>query len=154
MLLETTYLENFYIIGIAVRTTNQNGQAQADIGELWGRFFRQNVISQTPDKISKDLYCVYTNYESDFQGPYTTVLGCRVVSLQNIPDELTGLTIPAATYQVYMSQGKLPDCVGETWHYIWQNAQNRKYIADFDVYGPEAQNPEAAIVKTYVSITE
>ena len=27
------------IIGISVRTTNQNGQAMQDIGNLWERFF-------------------------------------------------------------------------------------------------------------------
>jgi predicted transcriptional regulator YdeE len=154
MLVETTTLENFYIIGISVRTSNANGQAQADIGELWGRFFNQNRISQIPDKISEDLYCVYTDYESNFEGPYTTVLGCQVASLEYIPDGFTGVTFPAANYQVYTSQGKLPDCVGQTWNYIWQNARNRKYTADFDVYGPEAQNPESATVKTYLAVTE
>ncbi|QNF32462.1 AraC family transcriptional regulator [Adhaeribacter swui] len=153
MQFETTVLDEFYIIGISVRTANANGQAQADIGALWSRFFNQNIISQIPDKVNNDLYCVYTDYESDYQGPYTTVLGCKVQSLQNIPDGLSGIPIPAANYQVYTSQGKLPDCVGQTWHYIWQHTQNRKYTADFDVYGPEAQNPEAAIVKTYLSIT-
>ncbi|RDC65352.1 GyrI-like domain-containing protein [Adhaeribacter pallidiroseus] len=152
MPLETIALDELYIIGISVRTSNANGQAQTDIGELWSRFFRQNVINQIADKISPDLYCVYTDYESDHTGPYNTVLGCKVPNLQDIPAGLTGITIPAANYQIYTSQGKLPDCVGETWQSIWQNAQNRRYAADFDVYGPEAQNPESAIVKTYLSV--
>ncbi|HZV12359.1 MAG TPA: effector binding domain-containing protein, partial [Candidatus Kapabacteria bacterium] len=31
-------LDEFNIIGISVRTTNQNGQSQKDIGELWEKF--------------------------------------------------------------------------------------------------------------------
>lgn len=42
---ETQFLYFFYIIGISVRTSNKNDQAQADIGELWGRFLNQNLIS-------------------------------------------------------------------------------------------------------------
>ncbi|PSR54683.1 AraC family transcriptional regulator [Adhaeribacter arboris] len=152
MVFETVPIHPFYIIGISVRTTNQNGQAQADIGELWGRFLSQNLISQIPNKESNVIYCVYTDYESDYQGPYTTILGCRVSSLEAIPPGFTGITIPAATYQVYTSQGKLPECVGQTWNYIWQNAQNRKYSADFDVYDSQSQTPESATVKTYLSV--
>jgi hypothetical protein len=31
-------LGDFEIVGIAVRTTNQNGEAEKDIGALWKRF--------------------------------------------------------------------------------------------------------------------
>src|SRR6476646_8170492 len=138
---ETKTLEAFHLIGIAVRTTNENGQSQKDIGLLWERFFKENIAAQIPTKESDAVYCVYTNYESDANGAYTTLLGCKVTALQTIPEGLTGIIIPGTTYQVYTSVGKLPDSVLATWRHIWQAPINRSYLADFDVYGEKAQDP-------------
>jgi predicted transcriptional regulator YdeE len=149
---KTVELSDFKIIGVSVRTTNQGGKSQKDIGELWGKFMGQNIFEQIPNKESNNLYCIYTDYETDFNGPYTTILGCKVKSLDSIPKGLVGKIIPATKYNLYTSTGKLPDCVMDTWKYIWQSGVKRKYIADFDVYGEKAQNHQNAEVDTYLSI--
>jgi predicted transcriptional regulator YdeE len=148
----TKELPPFYIIGISVRTTNQNNQSQKDIGELWGRFMNDKIADKIPNKESNDIYCMYTDYESDYKGPYTTILGCKVSSLANIPVGFVGKVIPATKYQVYTSTGKLPNCVISTWMEIWKSVTNRKYIADFEVYGDKAQNPANVEVETFVSV--
>lgn len=145
-------LNEFYVIGVSVRTTNQNGQSQIDIGELWGQFIGQSLIEKISNKVTRDIYCIYTDYESDFYGPYTTILGCKVASFKNIPEGFVSKTIPATKYLLYKSEGKLPDCVAETWSNIWKSDTNRKYIADFDIYGQQAQNSENALVDTYLSV--
>jgi len=145
-------IEEFKVIGISVRTTNQNGQSQKDISNLWSKFMGQNLIDQILNKKSQDIYCIYTNYESDFNGLYTTILGCRVNSFDSIPEGFISWTIPKTKYQVYKSTGKLPESVMKTWTNIWQSDIRRKYVADFDIYGQKSQNPENAEVDTYVSI--
>src|ERR1700733_15248974 len=100
-------LDAFYVIGISVRTTNMNNKALQDIGELFGNFVGQHIMEKIPNKISEDIYCVYTDYESDFNGPYTTIIGCKVGLLENIPKGLVGKSIPVSKYQVYKSTGKL-----------------------------------------------
>jgi predicted transcriptional regulator YdeE len=152
MTFTTTTLEQFYVIGIAVRTTNQNGQSQKDIGELWQRFFNDKISDRIPEKVNNDIYCIYTDYESDANGTYTTFLGCKVGTLGNIPKGLVSKTIPKAKYQVYKSTGKLPDIVLSTWMHIWNIDIKRKYLADFDVYGQKAQDPNNAEVDTYLSV--
>lgn len=150
----TIDLEAFSVIGIAVRTTNQNGQSQKDIGELWQRFFAENIMSQIPDKIVDDIYCIYTDYETDANGDYTTILGCNVSTLENVPDGFVGNVIPRATYQLYQSTGKLPESVLTTWKHIWQTPIDRAYLADFDVYGQKTTDPDNTEVETYLSIKE
>jgi len=145
-------LTEFHILGIAVRTTNQEGKSQNDIGALWEKFMNENMLEKIPDKNSSDIYCLYTDYESDFNGAYTTLLGCKVNSLANIPAGLTGKTILPAAYRSYISKGKIPDCVVATWIHIWQSGVKRKYQADFDVYSAKAQDQENAEVVTYLSI--
>lgn len=145
-------LEPFDVIGISVRTTNQNGQSQADIGTLWQRFFAENTAAKIPAKTSDDIYCLYTDYESDANGPYTTVIGCKVSNVDNIPDGLVKLKILGEKYRLYESTGKLPDCVLQTWQEIWQFPVERKYLTDFDVYGEGCKDPQNATVEIYLSV--
>jgi predicted transcriptional regulator YdeE len=148
----TTTLEAFHIIGITVRTTNVNNKALKDIGELFGYFVSQNILEKIPNRISENLYCVYTDYESDFNGPYTTIIGCKVSSLNNIPAGLTGKTIPESKYQVYRSTGKLSISLAKTWEGIWNTDLVRRYSADFDIYGEKAKDFENAELDTYVAV--
>jgi Uncharacterized protein conserved in bacteria len=149
---ETITIDTFSMIGISIRTTNQNGQSQKDVAELWDKFMKQNLIAQIPNKVNNDIYCLYTDYESDFMGAYTTFLGCKVTSLDTVPESLIGKEIPKTTCNHYKAVGALPYCVGEIWGEIWQSNIDRKYIADFDVYGEKAQNPQEAEV--FVSISD
>jgi predicted transcriptional regulator YdeE len=148
----TTTLGAFHIIGVFVRTTNVNNKALKDIGDLFGNFMGQNIIEKIPNKISDDIYCVYTDYESDYNGPYTAIIGCKVSSLNDIPTGLICKTIPDSKYQVYKSTGKLSISLANTWEGIWNADLNRRYSADFDIYGEKAGDYENAEVDTYVAI--
>ena len=142
----------FKIIGISVRTSNEDGRAKKDIGTLFASFLSLLMPEQIPGRLSPDIYCIYTEYESDFNGPYTCIVGCRVDSLENIPDGFVGIYIAESAYRVYKSVGNLAECVEDTWMQIWQSDINRKYAADFDIYGEGAMDPENAEVDIYVSI--
>ena len=147
-----TKLSNLTIAGLSVRTTNQNGKAMTDIGNLFNQFFFQNTIEKIEKKLSSDIYCVYTDYESDYLGEYTVYLGCSVSSTNNQLD-LSVKEIPASNYRKYAATGNIHAAVGKTWNEIWSdNSIPRKYAADFDVYGIEAQDPENGTVYTYLSI--
>ncbi|HEY2650200.1 MAG TPA: GyrI-like domain-containing protein [Puia sp.] len=148
----TTTLGAFHIIGIFVRTSNVNNKSLKDIGDLFGRFMSQNISEKIPDKINGDIYCVYTDYETDYNGPYTTIIGCKVSSLKEIPIGLIGKTIPESKYQAYTSTGKLSESLAKTWEGIWNTELDRRYSADFDIYGEKARDFENAEVDTYVAI--
>lgn len=79
-------IEPFQVIGISVRTTNENGQSAKDIGQLWDKFMSEGISDNIPNKIDDNVFSIYTNYESDQTKPYDTILGCEVSSLKNIPD--------------------------------------------------------------------
>jgi predicted transcriptional regulator YdeE len=145
-------INGFFLLGISVRTTNLGGQAMKDIAELWSRFMGDNILQQIADRVTDEIYSVYTDYETDYNGFYTTVLGCRVNSLNKIPEGLTCLIIPPDRYVRYVAKGKFPDCVAQTWQHIWNSTLDRKYTADFDVYGPKAQNPDEGEVEVYVAV--
>ncbi len=146
-------IESFKIIGISVRTTNENGKSSQDIGTLWERFYKENVASKILGKISEDIYSVYTDYESDYKGSYTTIIGCKVNSLNNIPEGMTGKEIEDNNYKVYTAKGKMPDAVVNQWMEIWSDSElKRAYTSDFEVYGEKSQDPANAEVDIYIAV--
>ncbi len=148
-----TNIETFYIVGLSVRTSNENGQAATDIPALWERFMAEGISSKVTDKLSEEIYSLYTDYEKDHTKPYTTVLGYKVKDLDAIPEGLTGVCVPAKTFEVFTASGKLSDgIVYKEWTSIWSMPLNRAYSGDFEIYGTKAQNPEQAEVDIYIAL--
>lgn len=148
----TKSLEDFQLTGISVWTTNQNSQSDKDIGSLWQKFTEGNLAAQIADKVSDDIYCIYTEYESDHTGFYTAILGCKVSAGSVTPQGFVRIDIPAGHYQVYKPEGKFPDNVANTWRQIWQTAIDRKYTADFDLYKAGAKSFEETEVEIYLAV--
>lgn len=150
--METTVLAQFYVIGISIRTTNENGQSAIDIPALWGKFLSENIAEKIPNKTDYNIYCIYTDYEEDFKKPYTTILGCKVDHLNNIPEGFTGKTIDGGNYVKFVAKGKLTDpIVFQEWTKIWESGMKRAYKADFEIYDHRAQHPEMAEVDIFIS---
>jgi predicted transcriptional regulator YdeE len=146
-------IEKFCVIGISIRTTNENGQAGIDIPTLWNKFMTEGILQQIPNKIEDSIYCIYTEYEKDYTKPYTTILGCKVESLEIIPNGMIGKTFEEATYVKHTAKGNLINgVVFNEWTKIWNSELDRTYIADFEVYAEKAQNPENAEVDIFVAI--
>jgi predicted transcriptional regulator YdeE len=151
--MELITIEEFFIIGLSIRTTNENEQSATDIPALWNKFMNENTIENIPNKIDNSIYSVYTEYEKDYTKPYTTILGCKVSSLDNIPTGMTGKTIAKETYKQFTAKGNLADgIVIQKWIEIWNTDLNRKYTADFEIYGEKASNPENAEVPIFIAI--
>jgi predicted transcriptional regulator YdeE len=141
----------FNIIGISVRTNNNVGGK--DIGNLWGKFMSEGIFEKIPNKTSYDVYGIYTDYESDFMGDYTTIVGCEVSSLEEIPEGMVGINIPKSNYKIFTAKGKMPECVYEKWTEIWGNKElERTYVTDFEVYGAKSLNPMDAEIDIFLSV--
>ena len=146
-------IPSFHVIGISVRTTNENGQAMQDIPALWARFMEEQVAAQIPGKINEDLYCIYTDYEKDHTRPYTTLLGCRVTSLEQIPRGMTGKTFTEGNYTRFTAKGNLAQgIVYNEWIKIWNTPLDRAFTSDFEVYGAKSVNPENAEVDIFIAL--
>ncbi|MBD1394772.1 GyrI-like domain-containing protein [Mucilaginibacter glaciei] len=131
---ETEYLPMFFVAGLAVRTLNKDGQAGKDIGQLWQKLMQPAIADKLHKKEGNEVYCVYTDYESDHTDYYTAILGYKVSSIAYLPEGFIGKAIPASKYEVFTADGEFPANIGATWQHIWQSNLNRTYTADFDVY--------------------
>ncbi|SDI81309.1 GyrI-like domain-containing protein [Chryseobacterium jejuense] len=146
-------IEPFKVIGIAVRTTNENEQAAKDIPVLWENFMKENVHENIPDKIDNTVYSIYTDYEKDHTKPYTTLLGCKVESLDNIPEGMIGKSFDGGDYVKFTTKGNLAEgLVINEWFKIWNMDLGRTFTADFEMYGEKAQNPSDAEVDILIAV--
>ena len=135
------------IVGLMIRTTNENAQAQTEIPELWHRFMIENIGAQITHRLSNSIYVAYYDYEKDHTKPYSCLIGFEVAPDAPIPPGLASHTIPAGNYQTFETTGPLPQAVIELWGRIWQTPLNRSYQTDFEVY-----NPTSPSVPIYIGI--
>lgn len=152
--MEIMQIEAFNIIGITVRTDNNDlAKVTADMQGLWGKFMSEGVMDKIPNKLDTDICCIYTDYEGDYTKPYTALLGCRVSSLEQIPDGLAGYRFDGGKYvRKPVSGNLLAGAVYNAWQEIWNSDLERSYIADLEIYGVKAANPEAAELEILVGI--
>ena len=144
------------IIGIETRTTNQNGQAMQDIGGLWHRFYSENIISRISNAVNSNVYAIYTDYESDYTGEYTTLLGLEVSSLDEIPSGLVGREFPKQNFKRFLAKGAMPQAVAEAWQKIWEQDKelNRLYQYDYELYTEKSQQGDLSEVEIFIGVKD
>ena len=62
------------------------------------------MMHHIPNQQAKETFAFYSNYESDETGTYTFTIGMPVSSLEDVPETMTTLIIPAATYAVFRTR--------------------------------------------------
>lgn len=151
--MQNVRIEPFNIIGIAIRTTNENDQAAGEIASLWGRFLNDNILKAIPNKVNNTVYSLYTDYEGDHTQPYTAILGCAVSSLDDIPEGMEGKSIAGGNYVKISAQGDLTKgLIVAEWTKIWEMGLNRAFTADFEVFDESEKNPMDVRVDFLVAV--
>lgn len=151
--MEKQTLKPFFIAGISVSTSNENGQAAIDIPALWNKFRSEDLAGKLVGRQSDDVYSVYTAYEGDHTQPYTTLIGYPVENLDHLPEGIEGLAIEGGQYEHFTASGNLSaGVVFEAWVNIWNSALPRAYTSDFEVYGAKAQDPQNAVVDIFIAV--
>lgn len=148
--------EAFQAIGVSVTTTNEKeASTEGKIPELWNRYFQEQMMHHIPNQQTKETLAFYSNYESDETGTYTFTIGMPVSSLKEVPENMTTLTIPAATYAVFTTRkGPVAEVVCEAWEYIWKWSKENKraFTTDFELYDEKATDPTNVHVNTYLYV--
>jgi predicted transcriptional regulator YdeE len=146
--------EGLTVLGIAAVTSNalETNQATARIGELWARFYREDIPGRLPRKATPAVpFGVCTNYESDDTGQYELTVGMSVDASAPTPEGLVRRSIPPGRYLLFEAEGDMPGIVINAWKDVWSQFSKtsdhvRAYTTDFELYrGPRA-------VAIYISV--
>ncbi len=146
-------IDGFHIIGIKTRTAN-DGSAGKDLPVLWGRFLSGELKNKIPNRIDDSIYCLYTNYEGDHTQPYDAILGCKVSSIDDIPEGMIAHRVESSKVSKFVAKGSLVkgEAVINTWFEIWKSDLNRSFTTDFEVYDERSRDVLNAEVDIYVSL--
>jgi predicted transcriptional regulator YdeE len=147
----TENVKKKYILGIALKTSNQHSRAKKEIPAHWDRFFTEGISDKIPNKLSNTIFSLYTDYEGDVTKPYSCIIGYEVSDLNHIPEGMVGKVIPEAEYALFDATGKFPDSVVQTWQTIWALPLKRAYTVDFEVYPADFATQAAPEIKIYIS---
>lgn len=144
----------FKVIGIGVRTSNVNNQAQQDLGALWSKWYEENIAAQIPNKISEEFFGIYTNYESDNTKPYDALIACKVSDSSIIPEGRVAKEMEGGTFAVFTTKGDMSEGkpIAEKWGEIWNTDLPRAYTNDFELYDQRAANPADAEVDILIAL--
>ncbi|PHG63170.1 GyrI-like domain-containing protein [Bacillus toyonensis] len=148
--------EAFQAIGVSLTTTNEKeASTEGKIPGLWNKYFQEQMMHHIPNQQTKETFAFYSNYKSDETGTYKFTIGMPVSSLKDVPENMTTLTIPTATYAVFTSRkGPVSEVVCEAWEYIWQWSQENKraFTTDFELYDEKAVDPNNVQVDIYIAL--
>ena len=130
----------FSVAGLTARTTNSaEGDPQtARIAPLWGRFFAEDLMGQTPHRSADPRnFGVYSGYESDASGAYDLTVGVAVT-------QGAAVTVEAGDYLVFPADGPVPFSVLAAWQRVWQYFDahpevRRRYRTDFEAYSSPSE---------------
>jgi predicted transcriptional regulator YdeE len=129
-------VESFTVIGFSTRTQNSDefNEKTAKLPSLWQQFYTSELATNA------NVIGVYSNYDSDANGPYTVTVG---VTSNHAQTQLSSETIQAGNYLVFQGTGPMPATVIETWKQVWaffekHTEHQRNFITDFESYsGPD-----------------
>jgi predicted transcriptional regulator YdeE len=142
----------FTVIGIEFRTDNTD--IAQKMKEYWTTFMSQGVYNKIPPKIDNFIIGLYTDYESDSNGKYTFILGCRMPENASVPEGLVKKIVPGGKYAFFTVTGKFPEMIQETWKEIHEAEKRgefvRTYTADLETYDERYANGE--LMEIYVAI--
>ncbi|OUT19139.1 GyrI-like domain-containing protein [Campylobacter concisus] len=130
--------DSFEIYGVKTRTKNEDEIAgKGKILALWSKF-----MSECYDGKS-EIYSVYCNYESDFNGHYDNFIGTRLGQKCD-----KNLKIQSGKYALFSFANEPQNVAkfwGEIWRYFESSELKRAYETDFELYGSDE-------IKIYISI--
>ena len=153
------HVDSFTVMGIEARTSNAREMSgEGQIGKLWARLQSEDFLSRIPDRADSRVVALYTDYETDKDGPYTYVLGAKVSSTKDIPPGMVARKVDSGTYATFSAQGRPPaQMVVDLWKQIWSLEKpdqiHRAYKTDFEVYdGGPSDDASKAQVSIYVGL--
>lgn len=148
---EIVTLKEKLVVGISIKTSNENLKSVQDIGALWQRFVGEGINNMIEDKVDHKAIGLYTEYEGDFTKPFKFMCCCEVSAIDHV-NGYEVKKIPSGKYAKFTLKGNRTKVVGEAWQQIWQSDIDRKYSCDFEVYHNDGKDLNNETIEIFISL--
>lgn len=144
------------IIGAEIRTTTENDKNIKEIPKFWQEQMAANLFDHIPNRKSPNE-CLGVCANMDEKGFFSYYIACEVTTLDNIPEGLSGLTIPAAKYAVFTAKGPIPQSIHDMWQYAygeWLPKSPYEFAnsIDFELYDERFHKEDGAETDIYIPV--
>lgn len=110
-------------------------RSHADIPAFWEHVMGTEALAGLGDL--SVIYAVYMDYESDFTGAYTMLIGVKCDENLVAPEGMRRVDIPAQTWAVTKTADAEPETILKAWSYIWtdwEEREKRTHELDLEIY--------------------
>lgn len=143
---EVVQLNEMKLVGIHLKTSNEDPQMPHKIHALWENFYTNGIYTSIKNKRNSHTIGLYYDYTNE---GYTVIVGCEVLANEN--KDLVSKNIPKGTYAKFTLEGALDTVVTKAWQEIWKMDLNRSFTGDFEEY-VDVDNPKHAKINIYIAL--
>ena len=127
---EIVELKEKTIVGFAARTSNEDPQMGAIIGELWKQLYTPENTEKIQNRVNAYAIGLYSDYDKE---GYQVTAGFEVSDAES-GNGFTVKTIPAGRYAKFSVHGDMIEAVANSWKEIWETPLDRTFTGDFEEY--------------------
>jgi len=130
------------VMGIELSANWPIHPTAAEIPQLWTRFWAEQRQCDRVDSVNaQTLYAVYSDYASNRRDS-SLILATEVGSIDNPPENMVGIPIPAGYYLLFGGDGSPVDTAMQIWPQVWSYFDGdppyqRAFTTDFELYKPQ-----------------
>ena len=127
---EIVELKEKTIVGFAARTSNEDPQMGAIIGDLWKQLYTPENTEKIQNRVNAYAIGLYSDYDKE---GYQMTAGFEVSDAES-GNGFTVKTIPAGRYAKFSVHGDMIEAVANSWKEIWETPLDRTFTGDFEEY--------------------
>ena len=127
---EIVELKEKTIVGFAARTSNEDPQMGAIIGDLWKQLYTPENTEIIQNRVNAYAIGLYSDYDKE---GYQVTAGFEVSDAES-GNGFTVKTIPAGRYAKFSVHGDMIEAVANSWKEIWETPLDRTFTGDFEEY--------------------
>ena len=127
---EIVELKEKTIVGFAARTSNEDPQMGAIIGDLWKQLYTPENTEKIQNRVNAYAIGLYSDYDKE---GYQVTAGFEVSDAES-RNGFAVKTIPAGRYAKFSVHGDMIEAVANSWKEIWETPLDRTFTGDFEEY--------------------
>ena len=127
---EIVELKEKTIVGFAARTSNEDPQMGAIIGDLWKQLYTPENTEKIQNRVNTYAIGLYSDYDKE---GYQVTAGFEVSDAES-GNGFAVKNIPAGRYAKFSVHGDMIEAVANSWEEIWETPLDRTFTGDFEEY--------------------
>ncbi|NOI68626.1 effector binding domain-containing protein [Vibrio sp. 99-8-1] len=113
---------------------NSDSETQLSLAKAWKTFTANKHRFAINNKISDDIYLIYSDYSQHAKGTISLFIGHAVSEFNDLASDFKPLTVPSQSYASFQLNGDFSHIAHDAWQQLPSLNLNRSYNYDMEIY--------------------